>query len=175
MNRPFDTERLHLRPFTEADGEAWHAIWSDPDVIWWGASDSFERSFRSLQGLIRAEREKWPEGLGWLAVSERGSDEIVGDVLLQPAPFVDGIEVGWHFRKHVWNRGYATEAARATIDEAFRTGLCDEVYAAVAPENVASLRVAAKLGMQHVKDIEHAGLPHRLFVLRAPTPGPASA
>ena len=45
-------------------------------------------------------------------------DDIVGDVMLQPPPFVDGIEVGWHMRTHVWRRGYATEAARAVIDRA---------------------------------------------------------
>ena len=167
MNHPCDTERLHLRPFREDDAEAWHAIWGDPDVIWWGASDSLERSRTSLERLVAAERDKWPEGLGWLAVLERGTDEIIGDVLLQPAPFIEGIEVGWHFRKHVWNQGYATEAARATIERAFESGLCDAVHAIVALQNESSLRVAAKLGMQAVKDMEYADLPHRLFVLEA--------
>jgi len=176
MNRAFDTERLHLRPFREDDAEAWHAIWGDPDVIWWGPSESLEKSAAGLARLVRAEREKWADGLGWLAVLERGSDEIVGDVLLQPAPFVEGVEVGWHIRKHVWNRGYATEAARATVEQAFRTGLCDEVYAIVALQNVPSLRVAAKLGMEAVKDMEYAELPHRLFVRKAtPTERPPSA
>ena len=167
MNQPFDTERLHLRPFREDDAEAWHAIWGDPEVIWWGANESFERSRTSLEGLIAVERGKWPDGLGWLAVTEKGSAEIIGDVLLQPAPFIEGVEVGWHFRKHVWNRGYATEAARGTIDRAFQAGLCNRVYAIVALQNESSLRVTAKLGMQAVKDMEYADLPHRLFVLEA--------
>lgn len=167
MNRPFDTERLRLRPFREDEGEAWHAIWGDPDVIWWGANESLEQSRSVLQRLVRREREEWPDGLGWLAVREQGGDEIVGDVLLQPAQFVDGIEVGWHFRKHVWNRGYATEAARGTIEQAFATRVCDEVHALVALQNAPSLRVAAKLGMQAVKEIEYADLPHRMFVRHA--------
>lgn len=174
MNTPLDTERLHLRPLREDDADAWHAIWGDPDVIWWGANDSFERSKKSLVRLVAAERETWPDGLGWLAVLEKGSDDVIGDVLLQPAPFVDGIEVGWHFRKHVWNRGYATEAARATIEQAFRSGVCDEVYAIVALQNASSLRVAEKLGMQVVKDMEYAELPHRLFVRRASEPSPGA-
>ena len=175
MNHPLDTERLHLRPFVEADAEAWHAIWGDPDVIWWGASPSLARSTAGLTRLIAAERERWPDGIGWLAVMEKGSDEIVGDVLLQPAPFVSGVEVGWHFRKHVWNRGYATEAARATIERAFADRALDEVYALVALENAASLRVAAKLGMESVRDMEYEGLPHRLFVRkRATERGPSA-
>ena len=168
MNRAFNTERLHLRPFREDDGEAWHAIWGDPDVIWWGANESLEESCSVLERLVAAERDKWPAGLGWLAVLEKGGDEIIGDVLLQPAPFVEGIEVGWHFRKHVWNRGFATEMALYSTGQIFETGLCDEVYAIVALQNEASLRVAAKLGMQVVKDMEYADLPHRLFVLTHP-------
>ena len=167
MNRPFDTDRLHLRPFGEDDAEAWHALWGDPEVIWWGASPSLDESQAGLRRLVAREREEWPDGLGWLAVLERGSFEIVGDVLLQPAPFVDGIEVGWHFRKHVWNRGYATEAARATIERAFEADLCPEVYALVALQNGPSLRVAAKLGMRAVRDMPYADLPHRLFVREA--------
>lgn len=167
MNYSFDTERLHLRPFREDDAQAWHAIWGDPDVIWWGASESLEESTFVLERLLAAERDKWPAGLGWLAVLEQGSDEVIGDVLLQPAPFVDGIEVGWHFRQHVWNRGYATEAARCAVEKVFETGLCDEVYAIVALQNESSLRVAEKLDMRAVKDMEYADLPHRLFVLEA--------
>ena len=167
MNHAFDTERLHLRPFREKDGAAWHAIWGDPEVIWWGANVSLEESASVLERLVAVEREEWPDGLGWLAVLEQGSDEIIGDVLLQPAPFIEGIEVGWHFRQHVWNRGFATEAARGAIAEIFETGLCDEVYALVALQNESSLRVAAKLGMQVVQDMAYADMPHRLFVRKA--------
>ena len=100
-----------------------------------------------------------------MAVREKGQDEIVGDVMLQPAPFVDGIEVGWHFRTHVWNRGYATEAARALVDRALRDAICEQVYAAVATRNAPSLRVAEKLGMRPLKLFALAEMEHRLFVI----------
>ena len=88
---------------------------------------------------------------------------VVGDVMLQPAPFVDGIEVGWHFRTHVWNRGYATEAARAIVERAFDEGVLDVVYAAVATRNAASLRVAEKLAMVRTKTFSLEGMEHCLF------------
>jgi RimJ/RimL family protein N-acetyltransferase len=164
MNRALETERLELRPFTPDDAAGWHAIWGDPEVIWWGASDSFEKSRASLERLI-AKEATWPEGLGWLAVYRRGEDEIIGDVLLQPAPFVEGIEIGWHFRKHAWSRGFATEAARAVLERCLEDGVCDRIYAIVAIENGRSLRVAEKLGMTAERDMEYAGLPHRLFAV----------
>ena len=164
MNRALETNRLSLRPFSRDDAAGWHAIWGDPDVIWWGASDSFERSRASLVRLIGNEAT-WPDGIGWLAVRVRGEEEIVGDVLLQPAPFVDGIEIGWHFRKHAWGRGFATESARAVLQRCFAEGVCERIYAIVAVENDRSLRIADKLGMTTERDMEYADLPHRLFAV----------
>jgi RimJ/RimL family protein N-acetyltransferase len=164
MNRPLETQRLSLRPFTLEDAEAWHAIWGDPEVIWWGASESFEKSRAGLERLL-AKEATWPDGIGWLAVRRRGEEEIIGDLLLQPAPFAEGIEIGWHFRRHAWGNGYATEAARAGLERALAEGACDRIYAIVAHRNTRSLRIVEKLGMPAERDLEYAGLPHRLFVI----------
>jgi RimJ/RimL family protein N-acetyltransferase len=162
VNRPLETVRLDLRPFAADEADAWHSIWGDPDVIWWGANDSFERSREQIKRLVAAEAT-WPDGVGWLAVRKRGDDEVIGDVLVQPAKFVEGIEIGWHFRKEAWGHGYATEASRAVLERCLAEGVTDKVYAIVALENARSLRVADKLGMKAECDMEYAGLPHRLF------------
>ena len=59
MNRPLDTERLALRPFTLDDVEGFHAIWGDPEVIWWGASESLDDSRAGLERLL-AREATWP-------------------------------------------------------------------------------------------------------------------
>lgn len=163
MQAPLETPRLDLRPFRAEDVEGWHAIWGDPSVIAWGAFESFEASRLAFLRLV-AHEPQWPEGIGWLAVREKGSAAIVGDVMLQPAPFVDGVEAGWHFLPHVWNRGYATEAAEAMVARGFAEGIYERVYAAVGEQNPASARVAEKLGMRALDPIELDGLPHRLYV-----------
>ncbi len=167
MNRDLQTERLSLKPFTLDDREGWHAIWGDPEVIWWGANESPEVSDAALERLI-AREAGLPAGVGWLAVRRTGEDEIIGDVLLQQARFVDGMEIGWHFRRHAWGQGYATEAAQAVLERCLAEGVAERVYAAVALENGRSLRVVEKLGMRVEKDMEYAGLPHRLFAIDAP-------
>lgn len=164
MNRALETERLSLRPFTSEDAEAWFAIWGDPEVIWWGADATFKESAATFHRLVAAEAE-WPGGVGWLAVCRKGEEEIVGDILLQPAPFAPGIEIGWHFRRSAWGQGYATEAARAVLERALAEGVAGRIYAAVALENPRSLRVVEKLGMKAEKDMEYSGLPHRLFAI----------
>lgn len=164
MNRALDTERLALRPFTHADHAGFHAIWGDPEVIWWGADEDAEASRARLAALVEREHA-WPDGVGWLAVRRHGEETILGDVILQPAKFVDGLEIGWHFRRDAWGQGYATEAAAALLERTLAEGVVDRVYAIVAIQNDPSLRVVEKLGLQPVKDVEYAGLPHRLFAI----------
>ena len=164
MNHPLTTDRLDLRPFTDADHEGFHGIWGDPEVIWWGATEDPDECRKGFRTIVAREFD-WPDGVGWLAVRRKGEATILGDVILQPAKFVDGIEIGWHFRRDAWGHGYATEAAQAVLDRALAEGVVERMYAIVAIQNDRSLRVVEKLGMRPVKDMEYAGLPHRLFAI----------
>jgi RimJ/RimL family protein N-acetyltransferase len=99
-----------------------------------------------------------------------GSDELVGQVGLQPAE-VEGeavVEVGWSIAPERWGQGLATEAAAASIAWGFdRVGLAEIVSFAMI-ENVASLRVMEKLGMRYERKFLRAGLPHALYRLQGP-------
>ena len=115
-----------------------------------------------------ARHAEWPEGCAWFGVIPEDTEDVVGDVILQPAPFVDGIEIGWHFRKSAWGNGYATEAARGVLRHAFETMGLARVYAIVATQNAPSMRVTEKLGMRRMEEMEYANLPHVLFAIDGP-------
>jgi RimJ/RimL family protein N-acetyltransferase len=163
------TERLLVRPWVANDLAAVHAIWGDPDVIFWGACKDLDSS-RALMDRVRARCAGKPWPVAWHGVIERATGTMVGDVILQPAPFAPGeIEVGWHLRRDAWGHGYATEAAAALIAEGFACLPNDRLVCAILPENHRSQRVAARLGFVLVGPIVHANLPHNLFDL--PRPG----
>ncbi|MDJ0976127.1 MAG: GNAT family N-acetyltransferase [Planctomycetota bacterium] len=164
---PLATDRLRLRPFTPDDVEAFYAIWGDPEVIWWGASPSLDYTREKFLALLERHAE-WQPGVGWYAVTPRDRDEVLGDVMLQPAKFVDGIEIGWHFRRSAWGWGYATEAARALLDYGFETVGLERIYAIVATQNAPSMRVVAKLEFEKLREMEYADLPHVLFARDRP-------
>jgi RimJ/RimL family protein N-acetyltransferase len=164
------TPRLALRPWSMDDADAFHAIWGDPEVIWWGAAATFEESRAGLERVL-AREAAWPEGVRWFAVMPRDGGEILGDVLLQPAKFADGIEIGWHFRRDAWGHGFATEAARRVLRYGFDDVGLERILAIVATTNARSLRVVDKLGLAFVEALEYAGLPHRLFAIDAPVTG----
>jgi RimJ/RimL family protein N-acetyltransferase len=63
------------------------------------------------------------------------------------------VEVGWHFEPSAWGHGYATEGARAALDEAFTTMRLDQVCSVPQADNPPSARVADRLGMRMVRSV----------------------
>jgi RimJ/RimL family protein N-acetyltransferase len=165
------TARLHLRPWRDEDAEAFHRIWGDPDVVFWGPATDLDAS-RAMLVRVRARCAGAPAPAGWYAVVESVTGDLVGNVVLQPAPFAPGdLEVGWHLRRNRWGRGYATEAAQALIERAFASSTCPRLVCAILPENARSQRVARRLGFAiAARDVPHGGRPHDVWrVERPPT------
>ena len=95
---------------------------------------------------------------GWvqLSVEERDGNTLVGDVGLSPAEDEPGvIKVGYTVAPTFQGRGYATEAIGALVAYAFDVLGAEVVRAYASAENVASLRVAEKVGMRLIERIEH--------------------
>ena len=57
-------------------------------------------------------------------------------------------EIGWRFVREAWGFGYATEAARAALDDVFARFRLQEVVSYTAPENQRSRAVMDRLGLQ---------------------------
>ena len=103
-------------------------------------------------------------GLGWWAVLDKESGQMVGDVFLGPlAEARHRIEIGYHIESKVWGRGYATEAAGVALAYAYNTLGLDDVVAAIHIDNAASEAVARKLRFTAGREFNHAGMPHRLW------------
>jgi RimJ/RimL family protein N-acetyltransferase len=58
------------------------------------------------------------------------------------------VEVGWRFDPDVWGHGFASEAARAALDQAFTTLALPEVCSVPQVDNRASVVVAERIGMR---------------------------
>jgi RimJ/RimL family protein N-acetyltransferase len=82
-------------------------------------------------------------------------------------PLGPHVEIGWRLMRSAWGQGYATEAARAVRDYAFNTLGLQRLIAMIDPSNLASIRVAKKIGMCYEKDILLEGYTHpdHLYVI----------
>ena len=67
------------------------------------------------------------------------------------------VDVGFRFMRVHWGKGYATEAARASLQYGFNEYSLDRIVGRAMKENAASLRVLEKLGMRFQKEFEDEG------------------
>jgi RimJ/RimL family protein N-acetyltransferase len=145
------TERLRLRRWLPSDRQPFAQVNCDPRVMEFlpGPLSRHESDARADQ--IEAHFQQ--HGFGLWAVEIPGVTTFAGFVgLYVPrivAPFSSCIGVGWRLGAAHWNRGYATEGARAALDFGFRWLQADEIVSYTVPHNVRSRRVMEKLGMTH--------------------------
>jgi ribosomal-protein-alanine N-acetyltransferase len=169
---PLLTERLELRAFEPGDLEALHAVYGDPEVTRFiPAYPTLEHTRRALDIHVREAREGNP---AFWALIERESGDLIGDAGLG---LIEGIgpefELGYTIGPPWWGRGYATEAARAVRDHALGPLALPELLALVRPENVASINVLEKIGMERVGTRHAYGAEHLMYAARpAAVPSP---
>jgi ribosomal-protein-alanine N-acetyltransferase len=149
MPLPLHTERLLIRRNVPEDVDAAVAIYGDAEVKRFLSNarpDSYEQIRKRILG--RAEFEE-RFGVTIWAVVLKSSGEMIGSCGLFPIEGKGpGIEIAYHFRRDVWGRGYATEAARAVLRYGFDELKLPRIIALVDEENAASMRVAEKVGMR---------------------------
>ncbi|MFZ6873591.1 GNAT family N-acetyltransferase [Undibacterium sp. Di27W] len=144
------TARLRLEPMTDNHFEGLFHMNSQPEVMQYitGKPDTAEETLAAIARI----KARWVEyGFSWWSFIELESNEIVGAGCIQylgrdPA---NPLEIGWRLRKESWNKGYASEAARAMAAFAFDDLKAVSLCAICHQDNHASAHVMKKLGMQY--------------------------
>jgi RimJ/RimL family protein N-acetyltransferase len=150
-----ETERLRLRAFRESDIDDYAALNADPEVMrFLGGPWDRGRAWRHLAFLLG----HWQLGRpGMWAVELKETGAFVGMVGFAEPEGWPGFELAWRLARRWWGSGFATEAARAALDHAFTVLQKDRVISLILPENLASLRVAERIGESLQSHIEHTG------------------
>ena len=145
---PLETERLVLRPYTDADLENLHAIYSRPEIARWLYYEptTLEESREKLARKIAGNELTDDQGMS-SAVELRDSTYVGDAVLFYGSVEHKTVEIGFSFHPAHQGKGYATEAARALIGWAFSQGF-HRVVGRLEARNTASARVLEKLGMR---------------------------
>lgn len=142
-----ETSRLILREMTDDDFSALYAILSDPETMRYYPQPYDEAGVRRWINWCRDSYAK--HGFGLWAVTLKDTGEFIGDcgISLQPIHGQWLPEVGYHIRKDLWRKGYASEAAAACIRLAFERFDFPAVYSYMNADNEPSYRTAMKNGM----------------------------
>lgn len=148
---PIDTDRLRIRSLAESDLDGLHAIYGDAETMRYIGRSG--RPTEDLDGTARIlawlQRHEALHGFGLWGLDERDGDPLVGVAgLLWEEGHGPEVEVVYLVRRDRWGRGYATEAARASLELGHGPLGLSRIVALAYPESVASQRVMAKAGMR---------------------------
>jgi RimJ/RimL family protein N-acetyltransferase len=169
-----ETARLKLRGHRLDDFTHCAAMWADPQVT------------QYIGGKPLTEEESWTKflryaghwqllGFGYWAVEERVTGSFVGelgfaDYKRDLQPSLNGApEIGWVLASAAHGKGYATEAVRAAVSWGDAHFQSPRTACIIAPENLASIRVAAKCGYSGPQPANYKGKPTLLFVRETKT------
>jgi ribosomal-protein-alanine N-acetyltransferase len=161
-----ETPRLILRPFREEDVDLLAPLMADRDFMRFSLGVyTREQTATFVEKLIGWERAGLPSQFALIVRSEGVFIGYCG-FYHHPTEGIDDVEIGYRLQPGYWNRGLATEAARAVRDHAFRDLKLPRVISLVHPENIPSRRVAEKNGMSVEKQILFKGFPTLVFAIR---------
>lgn len=154
-----ETERLILRTWQDTDLEPFAAMNADPDVM-----RHFPRCMTREESDAAVERFREhhaTHGFGMYAVEVKDGPGFVGFVglahLAYDAHFTPAVEIGWRLSPLSWGKGYASEAARACLEQGFGAFDLDEIVAIAPQVNTPSIAVMERIGMHRVEggDFQH--------------------
>jgi len=153
-NKVLQTERMMLRQMERGDVDvALMGIFSDPVAMRYYPNT---KSRQEAEEWVRRVQESYRDhGFGlWVAVLE-DSGEFVGQcgLTVQEVEGKEEIEIGYLFLRKSWGQGLATEAARAARDHGFHMPGCERLVSLIDPGNLASRRVAEKVGLTLEREV----------------------
>ena len=163
-----ETTRLYLREMIVSDASDLYALNLDPDVIRYTgdrAFDSIQDAYHFLEKYDHYENY----GFGRWAVIRKQDDAFLGWCGIKYSSSIDEYDIGYRLMQRYWGNGYATEAAKACIDWAFEELHLRTILGRSMGENVASLRVLEKLGLQYIKTIQENKEDLRIYKISNPS------
>ena len=158
-----ETKRLVLKPLNPSHLDDLFALRSDPEVMKYIGESGSIQTREEVENFIQCGTGYYEKyGLDFFSVFEKETGEFVGQAGLFHVGFnvnQSDIELAYRLHTKYWNRGYATELAKALIDYGFYKLSLPKIIAAVRPENERSRKVMEKAGMSYIGIVDFRGKP----------------
>ncbi len=155
INKEITTKRLQLRHFRKEDIETYAEIMGDNEIAKWfpkGAGYTHEEAKKSLDNIL----SHWKKyGFGLWAITKKENSFLIGRCGLNYILETSEVEIDFVLASRYWKKGYATEAAKASLYYGFKILSLDRIIALAKPENSASLRVIKKIGMHYIRNTKY--------------------
>lgn len=156
----FKSKRLGFRNWTLDDLEILTEINTDDDVMEFFPFKPSKEDTKAF--IIRMQKMYREKGFCYFATDILDTNEFIGFIGLSEQTYLEElgsfIDIGWRLKKSIWNKGYATEGAKACLSFGFNQIELKKIYS-VAPEiNLKSELIMKKIEMQRIKTFDHPKL-----------------
>ncbi len=149
-----ETKRLILRHLERNDLESLFGLYSDPDVRQYFPDGilTYDETREELEWFLNGH-PKHPE-LGLWATIHKETNQFIGRCGLLPWTIDDRseVEVAYLLSKAYWRQELGTEVAQAILNYGFETLQLSRLVCLIEPDNIASVKVAEKIGMTFEKE-----------------------
>ena len=160
-----ETPRLILRHLTLDDVDDLATIYADPVVMkFYPSTQTYEETKQQVERIINCYDKN---GFGLWATIYKADNKFIGRCGLS-LQLVDGqqeVEIGYLLAKEYWGQGLATEAACASRDYGFEKVGCNRLISLIDPGNIASQKVAIKVGLNYEKESTLWGKNIRVYAI----------
>ncbi len=156
-----ESPRLIVKPFYEADAEAFFDLTKDDGFNLFPITIYRQESPATALQWIKNNNGKY-------AVWEKETHSLIGMGGLTPWMFEkeELMDVTYRFRESAWGKGYGMELARTLVEYGSKTLGLTNLTATITPDNIASKKIAERLGMKFDRKILLKGVETDLYRLR---------
>jgi ribosomal-protein-alanine N-acetyltransferase len=163
-----ETDRLFLREILLSDKNGMYELDTDPLVHKYLGNQLVVNMKQTEEVIAFIRKQYIDNGTGRLAVVKKDTNEFIGWAGLKLVRdsynnHTNYYEVGYRFIQRYWGKGYATEAARASVDYGFERLKLNEIYAMADAGNIASRVVLERTGLHYVEKFDLNGNLHDWF------------
>lgn len=155
-----ETERLILREILPTDVDGFFDMDSDPDVHIYLGNQPLQTKEQAAAAIQFIRQQYIDNGIGRWAVIDKRTNEFLGwaglKLITEPINNHNNfLDLGYRLIKKYWGKGFASEAAAASLAYAFNELHANKVYAHADSKNVASNKILTKTGLTFIEAFVH--------------------
>jgi len=161
-----ETERLVLRNWRAGDMARFAEVTNTPEVMRWLGGVMDAERLAASEGRMLALHESHGHTF-WIVERKADGGDFSGEMLgfcglkkidAPGASFPGEFEIGWRLRSDSHGKGYAKEAATASLDAGFDRFGAKEIFAITVIENAPSWGLMCRLGMRRREELDYDDL-----------------
>ena len=138
-----ETNRLILRELNLDDAENFYELNLNPNVLKYTGNKAF-KNIEETRNFLENYKDYEQNGFGRWAVIDKSNQEFLGWCGLKYDQSLQETDIGFRFFEQHWNKGFATESAKACINFGFNAFNLNKIIGRAMRENSLSIKVLKK-------------------------------